>query len=53
MCAHGGNTSACVYTVVLLVRAHSGITSACAHSGNTSACVYTVVLLVRAHSVYY
>ncbi len=28
----------CVYTVVSLVRVHSGITSACAHSGITSAC---------------
>ncbi len=41
MCAHGGNTSACVYTVVLLVRAHSGITSGYEH---------TVVILVRVHS---
>ncbi len=48
MCAHSGNTSAYtqwyssarVYTVVLLVRVHSDITSMCVH---------TVVILVLAH----
>ncbi len=38
VCVHSGNTSARVYTVVLLVRVHSGITSMCVHSGNTSVC---------------
>ncbi len=42
--------------LVILVRVHSGITSACehtvvilvrVHSGITSACVHTVVILVR------
>ncbi len=40
MCAHSGNASACTQ-VVILVRVHSGITSACEH---------TVVILVRVHS---
>ncbi len=50
VCVHSGNSSARVYTVVLLVRAHSGNTSACTQCGITSMCVHTVVILVRTHS---
>ncbi len=48
MCVHSGNTSMCVYTVVILVRAHCGITSA--HSGNTSACTVVLLVCVCVHS---
>ncbi len=39
-----------MYTVVILVRVHSGITSMCVHTVVKLVRVHTVVILVRVHS---
>ncbi len=46
---HSGITSACVHTVVILVRVHTVVILVRVHSGITSTCVHTVVMLVRVH----
>ncbi len=48
---HSDITSKCVHTVVILVRVHSGNTSACTQCGITSTCVHIVVILVRVYTV--